>query len=62
MDHYKQNISSNNEPYMARPTSIDLNPIKLHYYTFLASLDRCDGSCNTFEDRFDTMCVPNKTR
>ena len=37
----------NGEPYLARPTVIDLNPNELHYYPFMISLDRFSGSCNT---------------
>ena len=42
---------------MTRPTLIDLNLDKynqeLHYYPFIGSLDRCNGSCNTL--MFDPM-------
>ena len=30
---------------MVRPTLIDLNPVKLKYYPFMISLDKCTGSC-----------------
>lgn len=29
---------------MTRPTLIDLNPDKSHYYPFTVSMERCDGS------------------
>ena len=45
---------------MVKPTLTDLNPVKLHYYPFIISLDRCDVSCSTFEDPFGSICVPNK--
>ena len=60
-----------------RLTLIDFNFDELHYYSFIISLGRCDGSCNTIEDPFDLshkkrnfrflwlwfgrICVPNKT-
>ena len=28
---------------------------------FLVKLDRCVGSCNTFNDLSNKVCVPNKT-
>ena len=36
--------SLNDEPYMIRPTFIDLNPMELKYYPFMISLDKCSGS------------------
>ena len=37
-------MSLNNEPCMIRPTLIDLNPVELNYYSFMISLDECNGS------------------
>ena len=37
-------VSLNNEPYMIRPSLIDLNPFRLKYYPFMISLDNCNGS------------------
>ena len=54
-------MSSNNEPCLARPTLINLNPIKLPYDPFMSSIDRCNGSFNTFDDASGRICVPNKT-
>ena len=34
-----------NEPCMARPTLIDLNPVELKYRPFMISLDICTRSC-----------------
>ena len=34
---------------------------ELHYYPFAVKLDRCVGSCNTLNDLFDKVRVPNKT-
>ena len=49
---------------MTRSTRIDLNREEynhgLRYYPFMVSLDRCDGSCNTFDDQ-GRICVLNKT-
>ena len=36
----------NHKPCMVIPTPIDLNPVKLKYYWFIISLDKCNGSCN----------------
>ena len=49
---------------MARPISIDVNPDEynqgLSYYPFMAKLDRCNGSFNTLNNSFGTICVANK--
>ena len=44
-------LSVNNEPYMIRPTLVDLNPVELKYYPFIISLDKCTGSCNVFQKK-----------
>ena len=43
-------ISLSNELYMARPTLIDLNPVKCNCYPFMISLDKCNGSSNNAVD------------
>ena len=52
--------SINNQPCMVRPILTDLNPDELHYYPFIISLDRFDGSCSTVEDSSCQIHVPNK--
>ena len=44
------------EPWMFRPTIINLNPSGLEYYPFMISIDKCTGSCNNLSPKF---CVPN---
>ena len=34
---------------------------ELHYFPFAVKLDRFVGSCNTINDLFNKVCVPNKT-
>ena len=53
--------SMNNQSFMVRLTLLDWNPDKLHYYPFIISMDRFNESCNTVEDPFGRICVPNKT-
>ena len=43
-------ISLNNEPYLARPILIDLNPDELHCYPSMVSSDRCGRSRNILDD------------
>ena len=54
-----------NQKCMTQPTLINLYPNEhsqeFHYYPFAVKLDRCFGSCNTFNDLSCKVCVPNKT-
>ena len=36
----------NDEPCMVRPTLIDMNPVKVKYYPFMISINKCTGNCN----------------
>ena len=39
-----------------------MNTVKdFHYYKFAVKLDRSVGICNTLNDLFHKVCVPNKT-
>ena len=40
-------------------TLIDLNPIKLKYYPFMISLDKCSGSFNVLPSK---ISIPKKTK
>ena len=51
-------LSLNGEPYMGRPTFIDLNPVDLKYYPFIISLGKCSWSCNLLSPK---MCVLKET-
>ena len=49
----------NDEPCMARPSLIDMNPVELKYYPFIISLNKCTGSCNVLSPK---ICVPKETK
>ena len=53
-------MSLNNKQCKTIHTLIDLNPNELNYYSFMVSLERCRGSCNTFDDSSRKICVRNK--
>ena len=40
---------------------IDFNPKELHWYHFIVSLDRRNGSCNNLDDPYGKMYLSNKT-
>ena len=47
---------------MIMPALIDWNPIKLNYYPFVVTLDKCNGSCNALDDLSTKKCVPSITK
>ena len=55
-------ISLNIKLCLTKPSPTELNPDKLHRYPFIFSIDRCNGSCNTFDDLSSRIYVPNKTK
>ena len=52
-------VSLNDEPCIARPNLIVLNPVELKYNSLMISLDKCTGSCNVFSQN---ICVPKETK
>ena len=58
-------VSLSNEKCMTQSTHINLHPNEysqeFHYYPFSVKLDRCVGSCNTLNDLYNKVCIPNKT-
>ena len=55
-------VSLNNEPYMMRPTLIDLKLAELNYYPFTITLDKYNGSCNVVDDLFTKISVPSERK
>lgn len=55
-------IFLNNQPYLAMPNLINLNPSQIHYCLVMVSLDISYGSCNTVDDLCDKTCGPNKAK
>ena len=50
----------NNQQCMVRRTIISLKLDELYFCSFIVSLETCNGSCNSVEDPFGRICVPNK--
>ena len=59
-------VSLSNHKCMTQQTLIKVHPNEysqeLHYYPFAVKLDKCVGSCNSLNDLFNKVCVPNKTK
>ena len=60
-DHIKF-LSLNKEAHLARPALIDLNLNEFHCYSYMVSLDRCNGTCNTIDDLLIGTGVLNKPK
>ena len=58
-------VSLSNQKYEIQLTFIDLHPNEcsqeFYYYLFTVKSDKCIGSCNTFNDLSNKLCVLNKT-
>ena len=52
-------LSITDEACRVTPILIDLNPVRLTYYLFMISLDKCSGSCNVLSPK---ICVPKKQK
>ena len=54
-----------NQKCMTEPTLVNLHPNEysqeFHYFSFAVKLDRCVGSCNTFNDLTNKVCITSKT-
>ena len=59
-------MSLDNEPCIARPTTIDLNLDEHNHglcsHQLMVGLERCVGSCNSIDDPSSRIYVPNKTK
>ena len=49
----------NDEPWILRPTLINMNPVELKYYSFKISLNKCTGSCNVLSPK---ICVTKERK
>ena len=52
----------NNKPYQARPTFVDINSDEILFYPCTVGVHKCGGSCNTINDPYSRVCVPNKVK
>ena len=43
-------------------TLVYINPNKTLFYNFTVSVNKCHGSCNTTDDPYTRVSVPNKVK
>ena len=55
-------ISISDQPCQSRPTIVDINSNETLHYPFSVSVNKCSGSCNTIDDPYAQIFVPNETK
>ena len=53
-------VSLNNLSSQARPTLVNVNSNEPLYYLFNVSVDKCGESCNTIDNPYTRVYVPNE--
>ena len=51
-----------NQKCMSRPKIIDINANEPVFYPYSIKVNRCSGSCNTINDPYAKLCVPDITK
>ena len=41
---------------------VDINSYETLFYSFTVSVNKCGGSCNTIDDPYAGVCVPNNVK
>ena len=63
--NHKTRLTLSNQKFEVQTTLINLHPNEyvqeLHYYPSQVKQGKCVGSCNTFNDLSNKVCVKNKT-
>ena len=55
-------VPMNNQECKIRPEIINLNTNEPMYYRYSIKLNKCKGSCNTINDPYAKMCVPDQIK
>ena len=52
-------ISLNNQECKVRPKIVDVSSDNPIFYPFSVKINRCSGNCNTINDPYAKICVPD---
>ena len=55
-------VSMNNQECKIRTEIIDLNTNEAMFYPFSIKINRCKGSCNTINNSYAKICVPDQIK
>ena len=62
LDFNSKCVSLNKQPCKGRPTTVNIGSHKTVFYPLTFSVNKCDGSCNTVDDLYNRVCIPNKVK
>ena len=57
-----ESASMNNQECKIRPEIINLNTNEPVFYPYSIKINKCKGSCNTINDPYAKICVPEKIK
>ena len=52
-------VSMNNQECKIRPEILNINTNEPLFYPYRIKINRCKGSCNTINDLYAKLCVPD---
>ena len=55
-------VSMNNQECKIRPEIINLNANEPMFYAYIIKINKCKGSCNTINDPYAKVCVPDNIK
>ena len=55
-------VSMNNQECKIRPEIISLNTNELLFYPYSIKINKCKGICNTINDLYSKICVPDNIK
>ena len=55
-------VSMNNQVCKIRTEIINLNTNEPMFYPYSIKINRCKGSCNTINNSYAKICVPNRIK
>ena len=55
-------VSISNQPCQPRPAIDEINSNQPLYYQFTVSVNKCGRICNTIDDPYALICVPNEVK
>ena len=53
-------VSINNQECKVRPKIVDVSGNNPIFYPFSVKINRCSGNCNSINDPYAKICVPDK--
>ena len=55
-------VSLTNGPCQARLRTVNINSDETHFYPFPVTVNKCGRSCDTIDNAYAQVCVPNKVK